>query len=171
MWTSLKSLNRLSRTHKICVVSVLCGILVTLSIIAEYALNIRACRLCLIQRGLHVLTLASSILFFRFSRVSIFRICQILLATSALVAGYHSLVQYGLIKDPCKANLQVQNISDYKKALLKSYGQKASCGDRELQVGGVPASTFNCLLSLISFAFLVDRLRPNKWSKRKEQLL
>lgn len=129
-----------------------------ISFFAEYAWNLVPCILCMLQR----------FPLFVIIPLSIFGLCTdykwsvlFLLKTAFLIlgilAGYHLLVQTGLVSDPCHVP-QIKTIDDFKNLMDQ---RSPSCKMPSWSLFGIPASGYNVI-----FAFLFLLLLPSK--DRKE---
>tara|TARA_Y100000588_G_C14030830_1_gene828561 strand:+ start:244 stop:537 length:294 start_codon:yes stop_codon:yes gene_type:complete len=71
---------------------------------------------------------------------------QLTLLISAIVSGYHFLVQMGLIADKCIASI---NQFESPKEFLNYIQNHTSCSKISWSILGLPVSGLNFLLSLI----------------------
>ena len=125
-----------------------------LSLFIEFGLHMKPCFLCSLQRYIYVsLIPLSSLGFFRFHKTARFA-CIALLSLSALVATYHTLIQYNLVADRCKSAYSVNTADDYKKLLAKG-----ECSAHQLTIGDFPASLWNGVVSTALLGGLAFRKR------------
>ncbi len=128
-----------------------------ISFSAEYAWGLAPCKLCILQR----------FPLFAIIPLSIFGLCTsfkwpvlFLLKASFLIlgilAGYHLLVQTGLVSDPCQVP-HIKTIEDFKNLMDQ---RSPSCKIPSWTLFGIPVSGYNVI-----FAFLLLFLLPSKEKK------
>ena len=129
-----------------------------LSFFVEFFSNLTPCLLCNIQRGIYGLLGFSSLsgIVCSFTNLSK-RLCQICLMLLLIVASYHTLVQFGILRDRCRTETQVESIEAYKKSLEASKAS-SGCADSAWKILNVPISVWNGLLAL-SFLALFSQFR------------
>ena len=127
------------------------GILV--SLFFEFALESQPCKLCLWQRYLMLAIFCLSIL----SIITSFKAIVLLILGSFLaligVSGYHAMVQFGFVFDPCSVP-----VVSSKMEFWKAINSPIPCSKISASIFGMPLSVVNAFLSLIVFLYLVKQL-------------
>ena len=122
------------------------------SLIAETLLHLSPCILCQVQRGLHVLLIPIALCWlsapYDAMKLRLKKICLCLLALSALVAAYHTLVQWNWVQDRCKSSVEIMDAASYRALLSES---PKGCSKSGWKWGKVPVSAMNAFLSLFLF--------------------
>jgi len=119
------------------------------SFLAQYVLQLQPCNLCIIQRMPYALAIAFSLWGMISQRNSL--IYQLLVACFVIglvLSLYHLAVQYGLIKDRCRAASITKDIQVFEDLLLRKKG----CGEISWVMFGLPIPLLNALL----FSFLAQ---------------
>jgi disulfide bond formation protein DsbB len=155
MWKlSVLKTNRPSKSTFSAIFFAAC-LALSVSFFVEFFLEKRPCFLCTIQRALYLSLLVSTLIGIVSSFTAMAKmLCQISLICIFAVAGYHSLIQFEVIKDTCKTESKIGDIESYKKLLLKTENSAPSCSDNSWSIGGIPLSIINGLMALGLFCFL-----------------
>lgn len=158
----LKFQDRIPEKMRFLFVAGVSGLSVCISFFIELVFGQIPCLLCLIQRGLHGLLFAIALIgAFSYIRHLLRKCCQSVLIASCLVAGYHSLVQFKLVKDRCKSDTQIENLTSYKSLLMESKKRRPSCSEDVWKIGPIPISMMNGILSILLLS-LTRRRREEK---------
>ncbi len=123
---------------------------ISFSFFAEFGLHHPPCVLCTIQRMLWLSLLSTAVLSI-FLKTFAKRLILILLALNLCTAAYHTLVQFKIIEDRCKTNLQIKDLDAYA-AILKQGGLHG-CSEDTWTIAKIPAPILNgaACLSLLCF--------------------
>ena len=155
MLKSLKSLSRSGQDQMFLSIIVVSGLAISGSLFAEFFLAKSLCFLCLTQRCLYLLLLVMAVIgFLTLRKQFVKRICQGLLILLCLVSTYHTLVELKILKDRCKTTHRIEDISSYKSMLMESKSTRVSCSENSWEIGKIPISTMNGVLSLVLFGLL-----------------
>lgn len=148
MWKLRLLKNSLSAKKNFGLLFVISLSTVLFSFFIEIGLRKEPCMLCKIQRILYILLGISSLLGMRgiYSAISK-RCCIGLLLALCLTASYHSLVQFGVLKDRCQIYSKVSNPQSYKELLLAPNKAQSTCSEKSLAFRGIPLSSMNVLIS------------------------
>lgn len=111
------------------------------SFAAEHLFSIQPCQLCWAQRAFYVALIPTAFFGFFFRKMGR-TLCGVLLAGNLFAASYHTLVQYGVLEDRCKA-ARVKDAESYLAAL----SVKGSCAD-SWKIFQIPVSALNGLMSV-----------------------
>ena len=118
----------------------------------EYFLGHQPCNLCLIERIPYILTIIIiilSIIFKKFEKVYLI-ILSLIFISATLISFYHFGIEQGFIKDSLVCDLNSQNNSLTKEALLTELKEKTiSCKDVTFKIIGLSLATINIFISLI----------------------
>lgn len=135
------------------------GLVLSLSVLLvsflfEWLSGVRPCFICQLQRLPYVAAIVGSVYGLIF-RQSTFATSWLLLAslTSILLSGYHLLIQYGFLAEPCHVP-NVVTIDDFNAILSNT----TACSQKSWMFLGVPISAYNFLLSASGLTFLVKIL-------------
>ena len=125
-------------------------IVLSLSFFVEFALGYPPCFLCWVQRALWMGLLFLALL-------QILAKCKarkwiiLLLFLNLSIATYHSLIQFNILEDRCKAALHVKDPADFMAALTKNPSR--GCSEKSWDFLGVPAPLLNLGASLVLLSF------------------
>ena len=123
------------------------------SYLAEAAGRLPACHLCQIQRLIFVFLFVLSIFgFFRRFVAAVRTGCLVLLTSGICVATYHSLVQYGMLKDRCSGLSNMPDIASFESSLMRS--TSSGCSARSWTILGMPVSVLSGCLSFSLFLLM-----------------
>jgi len=118
----------------------------------EYFLGHQPCNLCLIERIPYILTIIIiilSIIFKKFEKVYLI-ILSLIFISATLISFYHFGIEQGFIKESLVCDLNSQNNSLTKEALLTELKEKTiSCKDVTFKIIGLSLATINIFISLI----------------------
>lgn len=122
---------------------------VLISFLAEFAWQLKPCRLCKLQRLPLVAIMPLSLfgLLSSYKWISINLIKLSFLCLSA-ISGYHVMIQAGIVSDPCEVP-HVKTIEDFKSLMTDP---PLSCKASTLSLFGISASGY---LSVFAFVFLL----------------
>lgn len=126
----------------------------------EKGFNLPVCKLCLIQRYLYAsLFLVSLIGLIKKPQIAL-TLCMLVLSFLFVVSTYHSLIQFGLLKDQCiSLASKITNMTSFEQTLFES---PVPCSNKSLSFMGLPLSTYSAFISLglISLSFVKKELKP-----------
>ena len=130
-----------------------------LSLFAEHILNQPPCALCLAQRTLHLCLALAALAAISLPALSslsrlVRKACLAILLMSFAVASYHTLVQWKIVEDRCKARFTSKTVAAYKDFL-----SRASCSENGWKIGPIPASRANGAASLGFYCLLLRTRR------------
>jgi disulfide bond formation protein DsbB len=120
------------------------------SFFAEFGLHHPPCSLCAIQRTLWLSILATaplSIFFKTFAK----RLILLLLTLNLCMAAYHTLVQFKIMEDRCKTDLQINDPDAYAEILKK--GGLQGCSEKTWTIAKIPAPILNGVTCLFLLYF------------------
>ena len=130
---------------------------------AEYVWGQSACKLCKIQRLIFVFLAFGSVLGFLIPLKEMARkFCLLVLLGSCIVASYHALIQFGLLKDRCSMQVKITDLDSFETALL--INSSASCSSHSWTVFNVPIAVVN---GCFSFLLLILASKGRKRVFRK----
>ena len=142
------------RFETIAIVFSTMGILV--SLFFEFVLGSQPCKLCLWQRYLMLSIFCLSIL----SIITSFKAIVLLILGAFLaligVSGYHAMVQFGIVLDPCS----VPVISS-KMEFWEAINSPIPCSKISASVFGVPLSVINAVFGMGVFTMLTSEIIKN----------
>ncbi len=120
------------------------------SFLAQYVWKLQPCNLCIMQRIPYVLAIALCLWgIFSKKHPVVFRFLMVCFAVGLLLSLYHLAVQYGFIRDRCKAASITKDIQVFEDLLLRKKG----CGEISWVLFGLPIPFHNALLfSCLGFA-------------------
>jgi|TARA_B110000285_G_C14746512_1_gene433188 disulfide bond formation protein DsbB len=118
----------------------------------EYILGHQPCNLCLIQRipYITVIIIISLCLFFKkFEKITLITL-SLVFFLATLLSFYHFGIEQGFIKDSLVCNLNAENSSLTKEALLNQLNEiTTSCKNVTFRIFGLSLATINIFISLI----------------------
>ena len=151
----MKFIKNLS-TKKIFLYLLIYSILsLSFALFIEYVLNYKPCQLCLYQRIPYLLILIFSIVGFFFSKnIYWLYTIMILFISSAIISGYHSGIEFGLLNESssCASN-SIESLDKTKLLESLSYSMP-NCKDIEFKLFGLSLATINFLISF-ALSFLI----------------
>ena len=124
----------------------------------EFILGHKPCNLCLIERIPYVLSIILIILnyFFKKNERFIILLLCLIFVFSFIISLYHFGIEQGFFEESmvCRSKNVLDIIS--KEGLLKQLQEKTvSCGDVTFRIFGISLTTFNSIISLFLFIFLI----------------
>ena len=118
----------------------------------QYVLKHEPCNLCLLERMPYVasiIIISFCLLFKKFEKISLIFL-SLVFFSATLVAIYHFGIEQGFIKESLVCDLNSQNNSLTKEALLTELKEKTiSCKDVTFKIIGLSLATINIFISLI----------------------
>lgn len=112
--------------------------------------NIIPCKFCILQQASYSLILTVAILGLVGNKKRVLFALRSVLIIAAFIAGYHTLIQFGLIKDPCITHSPIPS-EQFAQILLENIPTTvASCSKQSWTVFNLPISLYN----LMSYLFL-----------------
>jgi disulfide bond formation protein DsbB len=146
----LQTQQKINRGNKIFILLLILSLLALSGSFLIDLTKVTVCLLCSLQRIPYFLIMAMSIIGILFSKKKFLLWCIFVLLISNVCLGtYHTLVQRGVIPDPCKVE-KVASIEDFRSKLTN----KKSCKNSGWNFFGIPLSSFNALTSLIAAAIV-----------------
>ena len=124
----------------------------------EFILDHKPCNLCLIERIPYVLSIILIILnyFFKKNERFIILLLCLIFVFSFIISLYHFGIEQGFFEESmvCRSKNVLDIIS--KEELLKQLQEKTvSCRDVTFRIFGISLTTFNSIISLFLFIFLI----------------
>ena len=124
----------------------------------EFILSHKPCNLCLIERIPYVLSIILIILnyFFKKNERFIILLLCLIFVFSFIISLYHFGIEQGFFEESmvCRSKNVLDIIS--KEELLKQLQEKTvSCRDVTFRIFGISLTTFNSIISLFLFIFLI----------------
>ena len=142
----LKKRNSLNLILLFCVSALIAAYII------EYILGHQPCNLCLIQRipYITVIIIISLCLFFKkFEKITLITL-SLVFFLATLLSFYHFGIEQGFIKDSLVCNLNAENSSLTKEALLNQLNEiTTSCKNVTFRIFGLSLATINIFISLI----------------------
>ena len=118
----------------------------------EYILGHQPCNLCLIQRipYITVIIIISLCLFFKkFEKITLITL-SLVFFLATLLSFYHFGIEQGFIKDSLVCNLNAENPTLTKEALLNQLKEiTTSCKNVTFRIFGLSLATINIFISLV----------------------
>ena len=118
----------------------------------EYILGHQPCNLCLIQRipYITVIIIISLCLFFKkFEKITLITL-SLVFFLATLLSIYHFGIEQGFIKDSLVCNLNAENPTLTKEALLNQLKEiTTSCKNVTFRIFGLSLATINIFISLV----------------------
>jgi len=118
----------------------------------QYVLKHQPCNLCLIERIPYIFSIiVTSICLFtrKFEKFSLI-ILSLIFFSASLIAFYHFGIEQGFIKESLVCNLNDENNSLSKEALLRQLKElSVSCKDVTFKIFGLSLATFNVFITLV----------------------
>ena len=151
----MKFIKNLS-TKKIFLYLLIYSILsLSFALFLEYVLNYKPCQLCLYQRIPYLLILIFSIVGFFFSKnIYWLYTIMILFISSAIISGYHSGIEFGLLNESSSCSSNSIESLDKTKILESLSNSMPNCKDVKFKLFGLSLATINFLISLAT-SFLI----------------
>ena len=118
----------------------------------QYVLKHQPCSLCLIERIPYIFSIiVTSICLFtrKFEKFSLI-ILSLIFFSATLIAFYHFGIEQGFIKESLVCNLNDENNSLSKEALLRQLKElSVSCKDVTFKIFGLSLATLNVFITLV----------------------
>lgn len=123
--------------------SIVCLSTLASSFAAQYIWGLQPCNLCVAQRVPYAIALVFSLggIFFKKHHI-IFQLLSICFLVGLALSIYHLAVQFGLIKDRCRAATIANDIQVFEDLLQKKKG----CGEISWKLFGLPLPLINSVL-------------------------
>jgi disulfide bond formation protein DsbB len=142
----LKKRNSLNLILLFCVSALIAAYII------EYILGHQPCNLCLIQRipYITVIIIISLCLFFKkFEKITLITL-SLVFFLATLLSIYHFGIEQGFIKDSLVCNLNAENPTLTKEALLNQLKEiTTSCKNVTFRIFGLSLATINIFISLV----------------------
>ena len=142
----LKKRNSLNLILLFCVSALIAAYII------EYILGHQPCNLCLIQRipYITVIIIISLCLFFKkFEKITLITL-SLIFFLATLLSIYHFGIEQGFIKDSLVCNLNAENPTLTKEALLNQLKEiTTSCKNVTFRIFGLSLATINIFISLV----------------------
>jgi len=142
----LKKRNSLNLILLFCVSALIAAYII------EYILGHQPCNLCLIQRIPYftVIIIISLCLFFKkFEKITLITL-SLIFFLATLLSIYHFGIEQGFIKDSLVCNLNAENPTLTKEALLNQLKEiTTSCKNVTFRIFGLSLATINIFISLV----------------------
>ncbi len=118
--------------------------------------NTKACLFCNLQRLIYILIAILSFLGIAISSFKkyAFWSIAIILFMGIIISIYHTLIQYGFLKDPCKVATQITDINSFENLIFYS---PIPCSKISWSLFGVSISIYNLGLYLCLFIFTLNK--------------
>ena len=122
----------------------------------QFFSNIKACFFCNLQRVVYILISIISLFGIVFSsfRKHAFWLIVLILSIGIIISAYHSLIQYGFLKDPCKIAPQISNLNSFETLIFNS---PIPCSKISWSLFGISISLYNFGLYLCLLIFALIR--------------
>ncbi len=128
------------------------------SYVYELIWDIKPCNLCILQRiSIAGILIISLIGYLSPTKLLLIRVVIIPISFCFLLAGYHWLVQAGILNDPCLVPKNITSLKEFKLAL----NSPLPCSSISWSLLGLPASAFNFFTSgtlLTAFAIRIRHI-------------
>ena len=143
-------------------------LILILSFSFEYFGNTKACLFCNLQRLIYILIAILSFLGIVVSSFKkyAFRSVVIILSIGIIISTCHVLIQYGVLKDPCKIAPQITDINSFENLIFHS---PIPCSKISWSLFGISISIYNIGLYLCLFILTLTN-KSLFFAKKKSRL-
>lgn len=130
-----------------------CTLTLSYSFWVQKNLNLIPCKFCVFQQLSYVLIALISFLGLLGNQKRVLLLLRGVLILAAAIAGYHTLIQFGLIQDPCIQHTPI-SVEQFESILIQSLDKplQATCSNKLASLFGLPFSIYNFVIFLTLFS-------------------